>query len=80
MRAAAILFLLGLAACQHTAPQATTREVCAFIRTLTPEEQRQLREAVLRAGSPEINQALAEWISLRDQARACLARRSKGAR
>jgi hypothetical protein len=46
--------------------------VCPVIAERSTSWQRQLRaERLAAAGSPRTDEALAEWVSLRDQARAC---------
>ncbi len=50
--------------------------VCPVMAERSAGWQRQLRdERLASAGSPHTDEALAEWLSLRDQARACRDRR-----
>jgi hypothetical protein len=66
------VIVLGARLCMgDPAPRAAVT-VCPVIVAREPAWQRQLRAERLVAGSsPRTDEALAEWLSLRDQARAC---------
>ncbi len=68
--------ILGARLCfgEPSPPAAVT--VCPLIVERSVAWQRALRtERLAASGSPRTDEALAEWLSLRDQARACRAAR-----
>jgi hypothetical protein len=66
------VIVLGARLCfGEPAPRAAVT-VCPVVVARNGAWQRQLRdERLAAAASPRIDEALAEWLSLRDQARAC---------
>lgn len=73
----ALLALCGLLAGCQTTSSVTTVNVCSVIQTWTKEEQGRLQVELGRLPAPMTERMAAEWINLRDQARACLARNRK---
>lgn len=69
------IVVLGARLCfGEAAPRATATAVCPVIASHAAEWQRALREERLGApASPRTDEALAEWLILRDQARVCRA-------
>lgn len=67
------VILLGARLCMgEPAGRTATVTVCPVIAERSIAWQRALRaERLADPGSPRTDEALAEWISLRDQARAC---------
>lgn len=71
-----LLLCLALAGCQTTSSVRTVT-VCATIQQYSKADQ-QLLAAELRKQrpSPTLQRALSEWANLREQARACVRRRT----
>lgn len=66
------LILLGSRLCFGEPALRAPDAVCPVIAERSVVWQRGLRaERLAAAGSPRTDEALAEWLSLRDQARAC---------
>jgi hypothetical protein len=66
------VMLLGARLCFGEPALRAPEVVCSVIVERSVAWQRQLRtERLAAAGSPRTDEALAEWLSLRDQARAC---------
>lgn len=67
------VIVLGVRLCMGEPAERTTAiAVCPAIVERSAAWQRALRAERLNApGSPRTDEALAEWLSLRDQARAC---------
>ncbi|MBX3550177.1 MAG: hypothetical protein KF748_13595 [Xanthobacteraceae bacterium] len=66
------LILLGARLCMGEPSFRAPDVVCPVIVERSAVWQRALRdERLAAAGSPRTDEALAEWLSLRDQARAC---------
>lgn len=70
------VILLGARLCMGEPALRAPEVVCPVIVERGAAWQRQLRdERISATGSPRTDEALAEWLSLRDQARACRAGR-----
>jgi len=70
------VILLGARLCFGEPVIRAPETVCPVIAERSAVWQRALREERLAAsGSPRTDEALAEWLSLRDQARTCRASR-----
>lgn len=70
------VILLGSRLCFGEPALRAPDVVCPIIAPRSAIWQRQLRaERLAASGSPRTDEALAEWINLRDQARACRAGR-----
>lgn len=66
------VILLGARLCMGEPVLRAPDAVCPIIAERSVAWQRELRaERLASAGSPRTDEALAEWLSLRDQARAC---------
>jgi len=66
------VILLGARLCMGEPALRAPDAVCPFIAERSAAWQRALRqERLAAAGSPRTDEALAEWLSLRDQARVC---------
>jgi hypothetical protein len=66
------VILLGARLCMGEPALRAPDIVCPVITERSVTWQRTLRaERLAAAGSPRTDEALAEWLSLRDQARAC---------
>lgn len=66
------VIVLGARLCMGEPALRAPDAVCPVIAERSTQWQRQLRaERLAAAGSPRTDEALAEWLSLRDQARAC---------
>jgi hypothetical protein len=66
------IILLGARLCMGEPSLRAPDVVCPVIVERSAAWQRQLRaERLVAASSPRTDEALAEWLSLRDQARAC---------
>ncbi len=69
------VILLGARLCMGEPALRAPDAVCAIVAERSAAWQRELRqERLAAAGSPRTDEALAEWLSLRDQARTCLGR------
>lgn len=70
------VIVLGARFCMGDPALRAHDAVCPIVGERSAAWQRSLREERLAAsGSPRTDEALAEWLSLRDQARACRAGR-----
>lgn len=68
--------LLGARICFGEPALRAPDAVCPIVAEHGAAWQRELRaERIAAAGSPRTDEALSEWLSLRDQARACRAGR-----
>lgn len=66
------VILLGARLCMGEPALRAPEMVCPVIAERSAGWQRALRaERLASAGSPRTDEALGEWLSLRDQARAC---------
>jgi hypothetical protein len=66
------VILLGSRLCFGESASRAPDVVCPVIAERSTAWQRALRtERLAAAGSPRTDEALAEWLNLRDQARAC---------
>jgi hypothetical protein len=66
------VILLGARFCVGEPVLRASDTVCPVIVERSTDWQRALRtERLATAGSPRTDEALSEWLSLRDQARAC---------
>jgi hypothetical protein len=66
------VILLGARLCMGEPAARAPDVICPVIVERSAAWQRSLRaERLAQAGSPRTDEALAEWLSLRDQARAC---------
>lgn len=66
------VILLGARLCMGEPAQRAPDTVCPLIAERSSAWQRALRaERLASRGSPRTDEALAEWLSLRGQARAC---------
>jgi hypothetical protein len=66
------IVVLGVRLCYGEPALRAPDVVCPLIAERSAAWQRQLRnERLAAAGSPRTDEALGEWLSLRDQARTC---------
>jgi len=69
------VILLGARLCFGEPTPPRTVQVCPIVVPRSKEWQRALRaERFAAANSPRTDEAISEWLSLRDQARACRTR------
>lgn len=70
------VIVLGARLCMGEPALRAPDVICPIIAERSAAWQRELRnERLAASGSPRTDEALAEWLSLRDQARACLVTR-----